>query len=301
MTLDDFEQHILLAQFTSFKIGGPAQYFYRAKTSDDAVAAIALARSQQLPYVVLSGGTNVLVSDKGFAGLVVKMENDVITIFDTIVKAESGASMAVMATKTVEAELTGYEWGIGIPGKVGGAIRGNAGCFGRDISMNLKRVRVLYEQDDVVWMEAKQCQFGYRDSLFKRHPEWVILEAEFAFEKGDSELGKKKLREYIQYRREKQPQGVASAGSLFMNPMSSEVPADIADEARTAGVERNDRISAGWLIDKLGLKGKQIGGVKISEKHGNFFLNTGAGTANDMIELIRYAQQHVHARLGIQL
>lgn len=301
MTVHDFEKNIPLAQFTSFKIGGIARYFYRAKTSDDAVSAIACARAENVPYVVLSGGTNVLVSDTGFDGLVVKMENSGVSITGATASVKSGLSMAVLATKTVEAGLTGLEWGIGIPGKVGGAIRGNAGCFGRDISMNIKRVRVLYEQDDVVWMDVRQCQFAYRDSLFKRHPEWVILEAEFVLEKGESELGKQKLREYTEYRRHTQPQGVSSAGSLFMNPLISDVSSNIADEARSAGVERNGRIPAGWLIDKVGLKGKQIGGVRISEKHGNFFLNAGTGTAEEMVMLISFAKQQVRDQLGVQL
>ncbi len=301
MELSDFEKHIALAQFTSFKIGGPADYFYRAKTSEDAVSAIMVARREQIACTLLSGGTNVLINDQGVRGLVVKMENNAITIAGLTVRAESGASMAVMATNTVNSGLVGLEWGIGIPGKLGGAIRGNAGCFGRDISMNLKRVQVLYEQDDAVWMDAKQCQFEYRDSLFKRHPEWVILCGEFILEPGDQKEGIKKLREYTQYRQEKQPQGVASAGSVFKNPKIEEVSDEVRTSAQQADMIRNERIPAGWLIDLLGLKGKTIGNVQVSERHGNFFINLGGGTAEQMVMLMSYVKQQVRDQLGVQL
>ncbi len=301
MKISDFEKNVLLGQFTSFKIGGPATYFYRAKTAESALEAIVCARGEGIMYTVISGGSNILVSDKGFDGLIVKMENDTIMIDGVKVIAGAGLSMAVMAQKTVEVGLTGFEWAIGVPGKIGGSVYGNAGCFGRDISLNLKRVRVLYEQDDAVWMDHEMCQFGYRDSLFKKHPEWVILDAEFEFEIGDSEKGRKKLIEYSAYRKEKQPQGVQTAGSFFKNPDISETPPVLLQDAQAAGVIRNNTIPAGWIIDRAGLLGKRIGNVGISEKHGNFFVNYGAGTAEEIIMLASFIKQQTWDKFGVQL
>ena len=301
MKIEDFEQNKLLAEFTSYKLGGPAKYFYCAETSDSAVEAITLARKENIPYVILSGGTNLLISDTGFDGLVVKMENDNLKIDGAKVVAEAAVSMAVMAGKTVEAGLTGFEWGVGIPGKIGGAIYGNAGCFGKDIAASLKRVRVLYEQEDVVWMDAAKCQFGYRDSLFKKHKEWIILEGEFELEKGDPAEGKEKIKEYVQYRTEKQPHGTATAGSTFTNPNVADIPEDVKKEAEKLDIIRHNTVPAGWLIDKIGLKGKQIGGVQVSEKHANFFENTGNGTADEMMQLISFVKQQVRDELGVQL
>ena len=301
MNIKDFKQNKPLAEFTSYKIGGPAKYFYCAETSDSAVEAITLARKENIPYVILSGGTNLLISDKGFDGLVVRMENDQLTIAGTKVTAEAATSMAVMASKTVTAGLTGFEWGVGIPGKVGGAIYGNAGCFGKDIAASLKRVRVLYEQEDVVWMDASKCQFGYRDSLFKKHKEWIILEAEFELEKGDPSEGRKKIKEYVYYRTEKQPHGTATAGSTFTNPNVDTISDELKKEAEELGIVRNNTVPAGWLIDKTSLKGKQIGGVKVSKKHANFFENTGNGTAEEMMQLMSFVKQQVRDELGVQL
>ena len=301
MTLNDFEQNVSLAQFTSFKVGGPAQYFYRAKTADDAIDAIVIARSQRIAYIVISGGSNIVVNNKGFDGLIVKMENATCEIAGAQVTAGAGLSMAVMAQKTVEAGLSGVEWAIGVPGKIGGSVYGNAGCFGRDMSMNLNQVRVIYEQDEAVWMDAKQCQFGYRDSLFKKHPEWIILEAEFEFEQGNPEQGRKKLLEYSAYRKEKQPQGVQTAGSFFKNPDISEISAEVLQDAQDAGVIRNNKIPAGWLIDRAGCLGKRIGNVGVSDKHGNFFVNHGAGTAEEIIMLASFVTQHVRDQFGVQL
>ena len=268
-----------LAIYTSFKIGGPAKYFYIAKSSAALVKAVAAARDLGLPFFILGGGSNVLIADRGFEGLVVKAENrEVEFLDDGAVKAGAGMNLAALAALSAQRGLGGLEFGVGIPGSLGGAVRGNAGCFSREIKEVVSRVTAIDQQGEIVELTNDNCQFAYRDSVFKQRP-LIILEVYLLLTPNQAD--QKLIEEYRGRKDATQDFKNASAGCVFKNPAPD--------------------IYAGKLIDDLGLKGKQIGGAKISAKHGNFILNTGQATAEDVIMLISLIKEKVRSHYGIQL
>jgi UDP-N-acetylmuramate dehydrogenase len=258
------QENIPLKEYTTFKIGGPARYFL---TVSNIAEAIDFAREKKLPYFVLGGGSNLLVGDEGFNGVVIKLENKKIELKKDLVIADAGAKLSSLVDFTVENNLTGLEWAAGIPGTVGGAVRGNAGAFGHSISENIKEVKTLHQEKDY--------QFGYRDSIFK-HNNDVILSAVFKFNKGaDQEL----IDEYLKTRKEKHPVE-PSAGCIFQNPKP---------------------LSAGKLIEDCGLKGKRIGDAMISPKQANFIVNLGSARAEDVKKLISLVKKEVKKKFQVEL
>lgn len=278
----EIQSAVPLAPHTYFKIGGPARFFAIATTLADVKEAIAFAKEHHVPFVVLSGGSNVLISDDGYPGLVIKLDlRRMFTELHTIT-AGSGVPMARVVSSAVAEGLTGIEWAIGIPGAVGGSVRGNAGCFGGDIASVIDSVYVLNtETGETEVLPASVCEFGYRDSLFKRHPEFIILEATFRLHPGDKEESQKKVKAFTIERVSKQDIGAQCAGCMFKNP-SPERP-------------------AGKLIDEAGLKGHVMGGAQISQRHANYFLNAHHATAADIAALAEHARAVVKEKFGIDM
>ncbi len=254
------QENISLASYTTFKIGGPARYFLIVR---DVAQAIDFAQEKNLPYFLLGGGSNLLVRDKGFNGVVIKLENKEIKLNGEV---DAGAKLSDLVDFTVKNDLTGLEWVAGIPGTVGGAIRGNAGAFGHSISEVIKEVKTFHKETDY--------QFGYRDSVFKHNSD-IILSAVFEFKKG---VNRELIDEYLK-EREKHPLE-PSAGCIFQNPKP---------------------LFAGKLIEDCGLKGKRIGKAAISEKQANFIVNLGGAQAKDVFELIQLAKKEVKKKFNIEL
>lgn len=311
--LPEVQQGIPLAPMTKLQIGGPAEYFFVAKTSDDAVRAMKAAQKASVPVTIVSGGANILVNDKGVRGLVLKLENRQWSVEDGIVRAEAGVPLLFLAQQTVKAGLLGLEFFATIPGCVGGAVRGNAGAFGKETKDVLIRTRVFDGVADR-WMTNEECQFAYRQSVFKTNAmqNALILEAEFRVEKGDPAAGQTYMKEILGTKAKTQSLDLPSAGCMFTNvefvsgtyELRNQSQGSPTDEfKREVPKEMIDRgvVSAGWMIDSLGLKGKQMGKVKISDKHGNFLVNTGGATAADVIMLTSFIKQQVRDRYGIQL
>lgn len=267
----------LLASFTSFKIGGPADWFYQAKTEEDLIKTLGFCRNKKIPFLIFGGGSNILFSDQGFRGLAIRMENKEIKINDGKVLAAAGVSLNELVKLTAENSLSGLEFLVGIYGTVGGAIVGNTGAWQQNIGDQVKRVRVLDENNQFKWLNQKECQFAYRQSRFKKNKA-IILEVEFELEKGNEKEIKERIKENLT-KRGGQPQE-PSAGSIFINPKPK---------------------SAGDLIEKCGLKGKRIGNAQISEKHANFIVNLGGAKAADVLELIALAQKKVEEKFKITL
>ncbi len=267
----------LLAPYTSFKIGGPADWFYQAKTEKDLIEALDFCRNKKIHFLIFGGGSNILFSDKGFRGMAIRMENKEIRINEGKVLVASGVSLNELVRLTAENSLSGLEFLAGIYGTVGGAIVGNAGAWQRNIGDQVKRVRILDKNNQFKWLNQKECQFAYRQSRFKKNRA-IILEVEFELEKGDKKEIKEKIKENLA-KRGGQPQE-SSAGSIFINPKPN---------------------SAGDLIEKCGLKGKRIGKAQISEKHANFIVNLGGAKASDVLELITLAQKKVEEKFKITL
>ncbi len=280
--LPQIKKNIGLAPYTTFKIGGVADYFFVAETKEDLVRAIKTAREFKLPFFLLAGGSNLLVSDKGFKGLVIKFQISKFKIQNSRVVAEAGVMLRELINASAKLGLDGFEWLAGIPGTVGGAIRGNAGAFGKSMADLVKTVEVLEigSKLEIKNYKPEDCQFSYRSSIFKKRKNLVILSVEIQLKKGNKKEIGKNIKRYLDYRKEKHPLNLPSAGSIFKNPEDS---------------------SAGKLIESCGLKGKKIGQVQISEKHANFIVNLGKAKAEDILKLISLAKQKVKEKFGIEL
>jgi UDP-N-acetylmuramate dehydrogenase len=292
-TMEKFEENVLLKDYTSFKIGGPARYFFKAKTKQDLIEAIQTAKQNDLPFFILGGGSNLLVSDKGYDGLIIKMENARIDLFDNSksscsveaeenpkIYVEAGAAMSSLVAFATENNLCGMEWATGIPGTVGGAIVGNAGAFGASMSSVVKSVEAIdIESEKTKIFENQDCGFEYRNSIFKHNKDLIIFSAILEMERGDKEKIQKATKEFLDSRSSSNIL-FPSVGSVFKNPKG---------------------YFAGELIEKCGLKGKKIGDIQISETHCNFFVNLGNGKASDVLELIKLAKQSVKQKFGIDL
>jgi len=283
--LPGIKKNVLLQNYTTFRIGGKAKYFFLAKNKKDLIRAILVAKKFKLPLFVLGGGSNLLVADEGFKGLIIKMQNAKFKMQNENSKCkifcEAGTPLSLIVSKAVKKNLMGLEWAAGIPGAVGGAIYGNAGAFGRTMKDTVKSVEVFdTKTEKVKILKDKDCKFSYRDSIFKKNKNLIILSAIFQLKKGKKSEIKKKIKENLHHRKERQPLNFPSAGSVFKNPLG---------------------FSAGELIDKCGLKGKRVGNVKISEKHANFIVNLGKGKAEDVIKLIKLIKREVKKKFSVTL
>lgn len=298
---------VSLAPYTTMKVGGAAEYFATVQTVEQLIHLVRWARTVELPYFVLGGGSNILISDAGVRGLViynrcrqVRIDAAPCCVFPLddrpFVFAESGGSMAGLARRTLSAGLTGLEWAVSLPGTVGGAVVNNAGAYGSAVQNNLYDAMILGMDGDIEEVPAERLAYGYRTSSLKGAPAPeggqlravyagfgpVVLSANFRLAPGDADAIKAQAEHNLQHRRRTQPVE-PSLGSTFVNP-----PGDYA----------------GRLIEAAGLKGAAVGGVQVSRQHANFLINpggVGSATAADVVRLIRHVQQVVAARFGVQL
>ncbi len=316
--LSGIKENEPLAKFTFFRIGGPAKYFFIAKTSEDLVKAVEAAKVAGIQYAIMGGGCNTLVSDNGFDGLVIRVANTKWSIEGTTLSAEAGTVMVLLAQETAKAGFTGFEFAAAVPGTVGGAVRGNAGAYGTEVKDALIRARV-WDGSKERWMTAKECAFGYRESIFKRdidpstgHGSFVIMGAEFALKKGDAGAAQARVRELLTKKAATQALESPSAGCIFKNvelvsgklelkdPKQGE-PSDLLKNEMPKEFIEQGRISTGWMIEALDLKGKTMGGAAVSMKHGNYIINTGNARAEHILMLMSFLKQQVRDKFGIQL
>lgn len=299
----NFKKDALLKNYSTFKIGGPAKFFCVAKNFKELKEAVEWAVKNNEKIFVLGGGSNILFSDEGFNGLVIKIENSNLNLEENEkVICGAGLKLNELVLFSIDNNLTGLEWAIGIPGTVGGAIRGNAGAFGSDMADSVEEVKALKiagNKIEEINLNKENCQFGYRNSLFKEDKKLVIWEVKLALKKGARAAGKKMAGGYLNRRKEKQPAD-PSVGSIFQNPeVAPEIVKNFEEEQQMQC--RNNKVPAGWLVDQCGLRGKIIGGAQVSEKHANFIINTGNATAEDVIMLISIIKQKVRNNFKIQL
>jgi len=267
------KQNEPLANHCTYRIGGPARVLFLAANEREIIAGIETAEENRFKMMILGGGSNILFSDRGFDGLVLKLANNFIKIAEekenrAVVLAGAGAPLAALVKFALDNSLAGMEWAAGIPGTVGGAIRGNAGAFGREIGASVLRVRALEISGKSVVpaiVGKEDCAFGYRESVFKRNKNLVITAAKFVLEKGNANEIADKIKECAEKKRISQPLDFPSAGSVFKNP---------------------EGFFAAKIIEDCGLKGRSAGGAQISEKHANFIVNRGNAKADDVLALI---------------
>ncbi|MBT3538906.1 UDP-N-acetylmuramate dehydrogenase [Candidatus Parcubacteria bacterium] len=286
-----------LAKHTTFKIGGPAKYFVIVEDVAKLSELLKYLDAQGIPYVVIGGGSNMLVSDDGFDGVIIRIKGGGVKVKSDVIEAGAGCTTVQVAQESIKAGLTGFEWGVGVPGTIGGAVRGNAGAMGGDMNKVIEKVEV-YQDGEVVEYSNEESSFKYRDSIFK-HNGGIILRVWLKLEKGENRDLQKQAITNIQYRNQTQPHGHASSGCTFKNVEIREdsnfkikIPQDFLEK----GI-----ISAGWLIDQCNIKGYTAGNAQVSEKHGNFIVNLGGATANDVLSIIDHVKGEVYNTFGINL
>lgn len=270
-----------MSSYTTFRIGGPARLIALPRSRKEAVAAVQAAKELDISPFFLGNGSDLLVSDQGYNGFVLKTSGlDDVREVNHRLWAESGIPLARLAMAALGRGLTGLEFAHGIPGTLGGGVTMNAGAYGGELVQVLTSVTFLNEAGDVVTLPVEECALTYRHSLFTDHPVWLILEAEFALTPGDPAAIKAKMDELAQKRRSKQPLDLPSAGSTFKRP-----------EGHFAAA----------LIEQCGLKGVGVGGAQVSEKHAGFVVNRGGATADDVLRLMELIQNTVLRETGIAL
>ena len=296
------QQNVELAKFTTFQMGGQADYYYAAKDVMMIPKLIEACKEDGLPYVLLGWGSNMIFSDLGFRGLIIrnlarKCElaeevgakgqegEDGFRSADRLVVADSGTLLSQIIQFSLKNGLTGMEKLMGVPGTIGGAVRGNAGAFGLETT-HLFEKALIYRPNsgETVEITHADMKFDYRHSKIKDSRE-IVLKVWLRLQVGDTQAGVEEVRRIITSRAGKHPSG-KSAGSFFKNPSGNSI---------------GEGFSAGYLSDQCGFKGKKIGGAFISEKHGNFLMNDGTATMRDVLELCLEIQQTVLAKFGIKL
>jgi UDP-N-acetylmuramate dehydrogenase len=328
------KQRVSLKKYSTFKIGGKADFFVEVDDLQRLEGVLEWAQDHQQKVFILGGGSNLLFMDEGFDGLVIKLiNNNIRTEINNgtaKIRCGAGVSLSKLVATSFKSNLTGLEWAAGIPGTVGGAVRGNAGAFGgemKDIiievqAVSLKNCKVIKgghtsviiypnelgeEIDDnckniVQTFNNRDCAFEYRNSVFKESNGLMIWEVGVQLSAGDGNESKKTASENIRKRDLKQPNVTKfpSAGSIFKNPkVSKKVQRKFKHDT---GMEaKNGKVPAGWLVGRCELRGQRIGGAKVSEEHGNFIINTGKATAKDVILLISIIKTKVRNKYGVQL
>jgi len=294
-------EEVPLSPLTTFKIGGSARFFAEVLDEEDIKAAALWARGKTMPLVVLAGGSNVLISDDGIDALVIKIASRSNHFMGTKLFADAGCNLLDMIKKASQLGLGGWESLAGIPGTIGGAARGNAGAFGTEIKDVLKSVTAF----SVATFETREfdnaeCDLSYRHSFFKDHPEWIIVRVTLELKKVSAGDSIAKIDNTIIERERRHLQNVQAAGSYFTNPVAPDVVQAMFEQEK--GIKsREGRVPAGWLIEKVGMKGAKVGGAIASEQHPNYLVNTGDATAKDVVELAAMIKNAVSNRFGIEL
>ncbi len=281
-----------MSQFTSWKIGGPADFLISAAEVEDVELVANFCTIHQVPLTVIGRGTNLLVSDMGIEGIVLQIGdgmNQIQWLGNNQAQAQAGALLSVLSKEAAKHELTGLEWAVGIPGNVGGAVKMNAGAYGANISHYVTKVEIVeynvtnHETKGSVaakrrLLEQSDLDFCYRHSGVAGNQ--IVVGVQLKLKPGNREKSETQMRELLRARSQNQPLEYPSAGSVFVNP-------------------ENDH--AGRLVEAAGCKGLTVGGAQVSEKHGNFIINKGNATARDVVELIGMVQQRVATQFGVSL
>lgn len=284
------ENNIELAKYTSFRIGGPAKFFVEAKSDNDFIEALRFAKENNLNFFVLGSGTNILIQDKGFDGVVIRNQMKDIKMDGELVVADSGILLVLINQFANKNGRVGFEKLTTVPGTLGGAIYNNAHWKDDLLSNYVQWIEVIDPKDPelkIQRLNKDQLQFGYDDSLIKKN-NLVALRAALLLSEGDVAESKKTLLSYMKNRSDTQPYGTANSGCMFQNVQQNLGPG-------------NHGTSAGYLIDQVGLKGHRIGDAVISEKHGNFFINEGKAKSEDILKLANLAKEKVKEKFGVDL
>ena len=275
--------NIQMKKYTSFKIGGEAEVLIKIATIEELKKMIKYTQQNNIPIFILGNGSNLLISDNGIKGIVLKIEIKKLEIEEANnkfnIKVGAGEKLGELAQKLANKEASGFEFASGIPGTIGGAVRMNAGAHGSEMKDIINTITYVDRNGEIHKINNEQAKFEYRNSMFS-NKDYVIVETELELKKGNKDEIKAKMQEYANFRKEKQPIEYPSAGSTF---------------------KRGTDFVTAKLIDECGLKGYQIGGAQVSEKHAGFIINKGNATSKDVERLIDYIKQIVYEKFGKEI
>jgi len=284
----EIKQNEPLSKHTTFAIGGPAKYFAAVKTKEEVLEAIDFAESKKLPFFALGGGSNILINDGGYDGLIIKIQIGGVKVGEDTITAGAGVLLSQLVNESANKGLSGLEWAVGIPGTIGGAVNGNAGAYGRSISESAREIVVLAESGGE-WKEKKysnkECGFEYRKSKFKHLANReIVLEVVLNLQKSDTEKVRGEIRNTIFQRKGKIP-AQPSAGCVFKN------------------IKKDGQLvsAVGKLVEECGLKGVKSGNAEIPHLHGNYVINLGGAKSEDVLKLINLCKQKVKDRFNLEL
>ncbi len=288
-----------LARYTRFGIGGPADIYAETESVETFVEALQTARASGLPYAVIGGGTNLIVSDAGFAGIVLRFTAQGIRADGSRVLADAGAELLGVVDFSIAQGLGGIETLAGIPGSLGAAVYGNAGAYGHSMSEVVEAVR-FFDGGCVRVIGGAECEFHYRESVFKRHKDWIIFSARLALTPAGAVELRRAADEIVAARNQKFPPAMKCAGSVFKNLIFAELPAQAAAQVPER-VIREGKVPAAYFLEQAGAKGQARGDIRVADYHANLIYNAGGGTARDLCALIADLKDQVRARFGLEL
>lgn len=293
-----FIDHYPLSQVTTLQIGGPAKKFVVVKNPNELIETIKYAKENNLEYLVIGGGSNLLVSDDGVNKLIIKNEITGIEHQGNNLKIKSGTILQDLVDYTITQGLSGLHKMTGIPGTVGGAVYGNAGAYGQTISDHITQV-IGYDEKEIVTLTKEQCEFNYRDSIFKRN-KFIILEVKFSLENGDPKALEQEAKDVLSKRLIKYPVGIKCPGSFFKNIVAETLPQEILSKISSEKIIYG-KLPAGSLLEEVEAKGDSLDGIHIADYHANLFINKGNGTAKDFYTLAKKYAGKVKEKFGITL
>ena len=278
--INDIKIDEKLSEYDNFKVGGPADILLIPNSKEQVIKSIKICKENNIPFYLIGNGSNILVRDGGFRGVVLSLKNvKNIYVDGEKIEAECGVMLKEVSDKAIENSLTGFEFACGIPGTIGGAVFMNAGAYDGEISKVIESAEVIDENCNIIRLSREELDFGYRSSLVMKKG-YTVLSAVFKLEKGQVKTIKELIEDLTNKRESKQPLEYPSAGSTFKRPTG---------------------YFAGKLIQDAGLKGYSIGGAAVSEKHSGFVINKGNATAKDITDLIKHIQDEVKKQFGVDL
>jgi len=297
----EIKENVPLAPLTTFEIGGPARWFVDVRDQPEIQEAILYAREHNIPFMILAGASNVLIPDEGLDALVVHILEGEHVFTGNALRADAGCNLLSLIKEASAREYGGWEKLAGIPGSIGGAVRGNAGAFGSEIKDVLTVVRALHRGTlEVRSFVHPYMTFAYRDSTFKRNPEWLITSVTIELSRMKRSESEKLIADTITEREKRHLQNVRAAGSFFMNPTAPPGLVELFEQEKKVK-SRENRVPAGWLIEKAGLKGAIVGGAVASEQHPNYIVNQGDATAKDVLALAAKIKEEVKKQFNVEL
>lgn len=301
---DKIKKNYDLTFLNTFRLRGKARFFIEVKNKEEVIRAIGWAKKKQTPFYILGGGSNILIAKPLINGLVIRISGEDYKIKKNIIASWAGSALTKLSKAALDHRLTGLEWAWGLPGTLGGAVRGNAGAFGLDISKSVIEIEAYDSASDrLIKMNNKDCAFSYRGSLFKQNPNLVVLNIKLELKPGD----KKEISDLAMANFNKRLIGYPkepSAGCVFKNLHYENVfkeNKELAETLKSQGRVKGEKIGTAYLIDQAGLKNQTKGKAKISDQHANFIMNMGEANAEDVIYLIKMAKKKIKEKYNIDL